>query len=147
MSGAGVLGTVIASAGIFSIAQGYILPEGGILAWENAPLMAMVLLFASSNGIFVVPLMAALQERAPADRRARIMGTSNMTNGGLATLGAALLIPMREIGLAPDQVFAVIGLMQAGLLFVMWRRRGAIRAKANPLTQEVISPTFRELPK
>ena len=142
LSGIGVSGTVIASLLIFLIAQGYEMPEAGFMSLANAPLLLTIIFFAGANGLYVVPLMALLQDRAPNDRRARIMGASNMTNGGLATIGAALLIPLQALGMTPDLIFLLIGGLQANLVVFMWRRRRAIRAHANPLTKEVISPAF-----
>ena len=96
--------------------------------------------------MFVVPLMAALQARAPDEIRAKIMGASNMTNGGLATFGAlGILLPM-GLGLEPHDVFLVFAALQLALVIFMWRRRGAIRAEANPLTEDVLTPAFSDDP-
>ncbi|RFB05016.1 MFS transporter [Parvularcula marina] len=133
----------------------YRIPESGFASFANAPLILILLAAAMTNGMFVVPLMAALQSRAPNDVRAKIMGASNMTNGGLATLAALAIIPFLGTGLSPHHVFLIFAVMQAGLLFFMWKRKAAIREAArgedeglpNPLTEDIITPAFSESSK
>jgi MFS family permease len=146
LAGIGVAINAVAFAVTWLVVRDYAVPQA-FFSTENLPLILCLFATAASNGVFVVPLMAALQARAPLKERARIMGTSNMTNGGLATFGAAAIVPPLSLGLSPDHLLVGFALLQAALLAFMWRRRRRIRddgraATASPLTGEAITPTF-----
>lgn len=143
-AGVAVAANAIAWIVAWAVLGDYRIPEAGFFTWGNWPLMAVLTAAAATNGMFVVPLMAALQSRAPRHIRATVMGVSNMTNGGLATLAAIMVIPPLFLGVPPHGVFLGFALMQAGLLAFMWRRKGSIRAGANPLTADVVTATFKE---
>ncbi|MEM9233503.1 MAG: MFS transporter, partial [Pseudomonadota bacterium] len=151
-AGAAVAANAVAWVTAWFVLKDYAIPASGFFSFGNLPLMLVLTASALTNGMFVVPLMAALQSRAPQAIRAQIMGASNMTNGGLATVGAlGLLLPM-SLGLAPHELFLIFGALQLGLCIFMWRRKGAIRAAAepapaNPLSQDVVTPSFSESQK
>lgn len=145
-AGVAVGGNAIAWLLAWLVLRNYQIPEAGFFSFSNLPLILVLTLSAFTNGMFVVPLMAAVQARAPDEIRAKIMGASNMTNGGLATFGAlGILLPM-GLGLEPHDVFLVFAALQLALVIFMWRRRGAIRAEANPLTEDVLTPAFSDDP-
>lgn len=129
------------------------IPEAGFFSFGNLPLILILLAAAMTLGMFVVPLMAILQHRAPNEIRAQIMGTSNMTNGAMATfIGIFVALVTLLLNPPPHHHLLFLAVLQAGLFAFMWRRKGAIREAAepvttNPLTEEVITPSFSESSK
>lgn len=130
MSGIGLAGTIICSLLIVVISLS-IAPEPGTPAVrlvENATpavlaLGATIVATAVANGLFAVPLITAVQSRAPEGERARVLGTQNMTNGLGATLMGLLVPPSRLIGLTPITLFAGLAALQCLVLAFMWHRR------------------------
>lgn len=98
-----------------------------LLAWSppsfTLALMSLVLL-GFSGGLFVVPLNANLQQRAPADERGRLIGTTNFLNmlGVLAASGALWLLSSEHaLGLTPPQMVLAIGLLSFTVtVYVLW---------------------------
>lgn len=125
LSGTGVLGMTLAGLVVYSLAQGYEPAAAGFVSSANAPLLGAIFAVAFFNGVFVVPMLAALQGRAPVKTRATVMAAANMTNGGMATLGAAAILPALAYGVTPDAVVLGIAGLQAALLVLMIARRRA----------------------
>ena len=129
LAGAGLAGTILCAAAITAVSLGLAetaaAPRSLVLAPSPARLglCALMLLTAACNGFFVVPLLTAVQARAPDAERGRVLGTSNMTNGGFATLFGLLVPVTRETGLTPITLFLAVGALQAMLLAFMWHRR------------------------
>ncbi|MEM9988706.1 MAG: MFS transporter [Pseudomonadota bacterium] len=138
LAGIGVAGTVLGTLFIWLItAQNNpteTMSADGLFHLSSLPLLITFILTAAANGLFVVPLMAALQARAPESDRAQIMGTSNMTNGAGATLGAFFIVPLREVGLSAMDVFLCMSGLQLALFIFMIKRRHAIRQAAAKMT-------------
>ncbi len=130
LAGAGVAGTVVGAGLIWGLTLGFDPSAGPLFSWANAPLLSALALTAAANGFFAVPLMTALQRRAPEAERARVMGTANMTNGLAATVGALFIPPLRSIGLSAADIFLVLAILQLSLLIFMWRRKRTFRAAA-----------------
>jgi MFS family permease len=118
----GVAGTVLGSVLIYLVGN----TAGGI----TAMLVFALIGTAAANSCFAVPLMAAVQSRAPEAVRAQMMGVANTLNGLGATIGAALVPVIRGTGLSAAAVFLVAAGAQALLLAVMWWRRRALLANA-----------------
>lgn len=77
-------------------------------------LAGLVLLLGFSAGLFIVPLQAFIQQRAPRERRGEILACTNF----LSFLGAALSAGVfyglaRGLTLAPGVCFAIVGLLTA----------------------------------
>ena len=127
LAGVGVAGTILAAAATWWFARGV---DPGVAGGSAALTLtiAAITLAAASNSVFAVPMMAAVQGRAPEAERARVMGTLNMTNGGLATLGSFIVPPLRGAGLDAGEVFLAGAAMQTLLLAFMVKRRADVRA-------------------
>ena len=134
LSGIGLAGTIVCAVAVATVA-GAVAPE--VLPEEPQSLAlnptsdvltlaGLVVLTAIANGFFVVPLLTAVQARAPESERARVLGTANMTNGGLATV-MALLVPLsRPLGLTPTSLWYGIAGLQVCVLIFMIRRRASL---------------------
>lgn len=127
ISGIGVAGTILGMVVTYLAVINYDVPESAFLSWGNAPLLFGLIFSAAANGAFAVPIMSALQARTPVNERAQIMGTSNMTNGGMATFGAFIILPLLVWGLTPPTIFLIVAGFQVGLLLFMIFRRTLIR--------------------
>lgn len=96
---------------------------GAMLAdWQGLHLLADLMLAAIAAGAFVVPLNAALQSRARADRRARTVAANNVLNA-IAIVGAGIVaatLPL--LGASPP---AIIGLLALANLAAAWGWRAA----------------------
>ncbi|MGV6819018.1 MAG: MFS transporter [Parvularcula sp.] len=119
LAGVGVLGTVIGSALIWYFSLHGASFTDGLVQGRNGPLIFALILTAGMNGVFAVPLMASVQRRAPDASRAQVMGVSNMTNGALATLGAYLIVPLRQSGVDPARIFLILAVLQGALFAFM----------------------------
>ena len=88
-----------------------------LLAWSPPSFglaFAALIALGFFGGLFVVPLNANLQQRAPADERGRLIGTMNFVNmlGVLAASGALWLFNSpRALGLTADEMVLAIGLI------------------------------------
>ena len=127
LAGIGVGGTVLGAGLTWWFARG-VDPQAAGTSAALVLTVGAVTLAAAANSVFAVPMMAAVQGRAPEAERARVMGTLNMTNGGLATLGSFVVPPLRSAGLDAGEVFLAGAIMQAGLLAFMLRRRAVVRS-------------------
>lgn len=74
-------------------------------------------------GLFVVPLQAAIQRRAPARECARILAAGNMMNAGAAMLGSLSVLVVTRTGIAPHDAFLGIFALQAAVAAYMLRRQ------------------------
>lgn len=126
----GVAGTVIGSVLIFVFGQ----TAGGIGVGLGIAMIGT----AAANSCFAVPLMAAVQARAPTAVRAQMMGVANTVNGLGATIGAALVPALRAPGISAAGIFLVTALAQAALLAFIYSRRAALlRNAARPVAGDV----------
>ncbi|MBI1233384.1 MAG: MFS transporter [Alphaproteobacteria bacterium] len=89
----------------------------------NWRLIADLGLAAISAGLFVVPLQAMAQRRAPAQLRGRLLAAGGILNAATATLGQATLAILAMFGLPIPTAFVLIALVSAafaGLTFWRW---------------------------
>ena len=73
------------------------------------------LLAAVFMGLFVAPLQAAVQRRAPANECARIVAAGNMTNAAAAFLGSMSVLVVTETGLDPRLGLLAMALLQGAV--------------------------------
>lgn len=72
-------------------------PVGALVFMENPDnwrLLAGFFLTALAAGMYIVPLQAMAQHRAPVDKRARLLATGNILNAGGASLGQMGLLAL-----------------------------------------------------
>ncbi|MEL6506582.1 MAG: MFS transporter [Pseudomonadota bacterium] len=88
-------------------------------------------------GIFLAPMQAAVQRRAPDERRARILAVGNMLYAIAAFIGSLSVLNITEIeAVRPEHAFIAIGIMMVGVTLYMVMRRRALPAG---LFDEVLS--------
>jgi len=96
-----------------------------LLAWSPPSFglaLASLILLGFAGGLFVVPLNANLQLRAPADERGRLIGTTNFLNMfGVLFASGALWLFSDALGLAADEMVLAIGLVTFVVtVYVLW---------------------------
>lgn len=99
------------------------------LLFGDAKGIALALAFCLSAvfmGLFVVPLQAAVQRRAPAQVRSRIMAASNMMNAAAAMLGSLSVLAVTRTALDPREAFLFVAAIQGLLAGYMLRRRESV---------------------
>ena len=89
-------------------------------------LLAAFGLSAAFMGLFVAPLQAAMQRRAPAEKRSRIMAASNMLNALAATLGSLSVFAVTFELVDARSAFVVVAGLQALVAAYMIRRRRVV---------------------
>lgn len=105
-------------------------PEGAALATaqefladrSNWRLIADLGLAAVSAGLFVVPLQAMAQRRAPADKRGRLLAAGGILNAFTASLGQATLAILAALALPIPTAFLLIAAVSALFaVLIFWR--------------------------
>lgn len=98
--------------------------------FANPAALAIAAVFffsAAFMGAYIVPLQAAVQRRAPAQRRARIMAAGNIMNAIAAIAGSLSVLGVTRTSATPSAVFAALFVGQAcvvAYMFYRWRRSG-----------------------
>lgn len=78
---------------------------------------------AALMGLFIAPLQAAIQRRAPAAERARILSASNFVNAAFALPGSLSVLAITRTGADPSLAFAGVGILMLAIGgFMLWRR-------------------------
>jgi len=115
------------------------IPEGAILVTSteflsdpsNWRLIADLGLAAISAGLFVVPLQAMAQRRAPAELRGRLLAAGGILNAFTASLGQATLAILALIHLPIPTAFILISIVSGGFALITgWRWWIGHRGKA-----------------
>ena len=89
----------------------------------NLPtVLPLIVLFGVSAGLFIVPLQAFIQLRAPADHRGAILAASSFLSWVGALLASGLLwLLSGPLGVSPGGAFTVLGIITLGLsLVTLW---------------------------
>lgn len=81
---------------------------------------------AALAGVYIAPLQAALQRRAPRETRARIMGASVFTNAAFAIVGSLALLAITRTGANPRLAFLGVSAIMFGIAGIMFYRRRAL---------------------
>jgi MFS family permease len=92
---------------------------------ENWRVLFDFLMSAVSAGLFVVPLQAMAQRRAPADIRGRLMAAGGIMNAAAATLGQFALVGIVLLGLQVQAAFLLVASVSglaAIYIFHRWRK-------------------------
>ena len=129
LAGVGVAGTIACALAVVAVARVIAAGAGPVpvsLVLNPTPILwglaGLIVATAAFNGFFVVPLLTALQARAPEHERARVLGTANMTNGGMATFMALLVPASRPLGFDPITLWVGVAGLQLGVLLFMFHR-------------------------
>lgn len=70
-------------------------------------MLADLTLLATAGGIFSVPLYAVLQERSPADQRARMIAANNVVNAVAMAVAAAITAALASLDVSPPAILAI----------------------------------------
>ena len=98
---------------------------------SNPAGVALVVSFVLSAiwmGLFIVPLQAAIQRRAPEAQRSRIMAAGNMLNAGAAVLGSLSVAVVTLTALTATNAFFIVATLQFAIAIYMFRRRKMVKA-------------------
>ena len=120
----------ICSAGIFILSltfspnlDGSLIESGEFVkTWRGILLLLLFFLCSVFLGIYLAPLQAAIQRRAPNDRRARILAVVNMSVAVAALLGSLSTLAITQTALRPEHSFIALSLMLGGVALYMMRR-------------------------
>ena len=76
---------------------------------------------AIAGGLFIVPTFTAVQAWAGADHRARVVAAVNVLNAAFMVVGALLLAVLQKLGLGVPILFALLGVANLVVAFVIGR--------------------------
>jgi LPXTG-motif cell wall-anchored protein len=86
-------------------------------------LAGALILTAAFSGVYIAPLQAAMQRRAPAPVRARIMAASAFSNAAFAIPGSLSVLAVTRTGADPSLAFIAVGLAMLAIAGVMFYRK------------------------
>lgn len=99
-------------------------------------LAGLFMICSAAMGVFTVPLQAAVQRRAMAQHRARIMASGNMLNALTAGIGSLSVLFVTGTAMTPHGAFLAIAALQAAITLYMILRR---RSVPEGLHDEILS--------
>ena len=94
--------------------------------WRAFVIAAGFLAASTAMSVFAVPMMAAVQRRAPSDRRSRILAANNMLNGAGAIIGSWLVFSITRTQLSAAYVFLAVASAQGLIAMYMLYRRSRV---------------------
>lgn len=134
-SGLGVSTIGIASAGLMGFFVYFLTPmAAGTQAaplgladlFSSAPgvmLVGVLILTSALSGVYIAPLQAAMQRRAPPAVRARIMAASAFANAAFAIPGSLSLLAITATGADTRLAFVAVGIAMLVIAGIMFHRR------------------------
>ncbi len=94
--------------------------------FSSGPGLALVFVFVATSafsGVYIAPLQAAVQRRAPAQFRARIMAASVFANAAFAIPGSLSVLAITQTGMDPRLAFVAVGAAMLTISGIMLTRR------------------------
>lgn len=149
-SGLGYSAASVGAAGVFSLLIAVLTPFAAAPPGETlsahdlvttAPGLMLVFLFVATSalmGVYIAPLQAAVQRRAPPTVRARIMAAGVFANALFALPGSLSIFAITNSDADPASAFFAIAFAMLAIAAVMLHRR---RTLADGLYDEVLSQT------
>lgn len=134
-SGLGYSAASVFAAGVFALLIATLTPmaaapEGEKLTtaalFTTAPGLLLVFLFIATSalmGVYIAPLQAAVQRRAPAQVRARIMAAGVFANAVFAIPGSLLTLAITNTGADPSRAFYGVAAAMLAISALMLHRR------------------------
>ena len=105
------------------VSDGPLLNATALFSQPNGIVLGALLCLSSvSMGLYLAPLQAAMQRRAPDERRARILAVGNMLYALAAMLGSLAVLGITQTALHPEQAFIIIALLLLATSAYMLRR-------------------------
>jgi hypothetical protein len=94
-------------------------PAGELYGWAEflaqplaVPILVVLLLIATTGGMFVVPLYAFLTTTVEADQTARTVAANNVVNSGAMTVGSLIVIGLVSgVKVSPENMLLVVSAM------------------------------------
>ena len=97
----------------------------GLGAFLDAPgawrVLADVALIGVSGGLYIVPLYALVQSRAPAERLSRTFACTNVLNAAFMVASALFALALLSAGASIGQIFLALALMNAAVALYIFR--------------------------
>lgn len=103
----------------------------------NISLTSLFIFTSALCGLYIAPLQAATQRRAPPTIRSRIMAAGVFTNAVFAILGSLSLLAITANGADPRFAFIAAGVVMLGVAAIMYHRR---RRLPEGLYDEMLRP-------
>ena len=94
--------------------------------WRAIVIAMFFFIAATAMAVFAVPMQAAVQRRAPSEKRSRILAANNMINAAGATIGSWLVLFVTRTSIDPVYVFLALGVTLAAIAAYMIKRRSAV---------------------
>jgi acyl-[acyl-carrier-protein]-phospholipid O-acyltransferase/long-chain-fatty-acid--[acyl-carrier-protein] ligase len=125
-----VLGAVL--LGVFAIDLGWSTMRAAPVAnftgfwtlfgsWRGIHLAIDLAGLAIAGGLFIVPVFAAVQAWAGADRRARVVAAVNVLNAAFMTGSAVLVAVLQAAGMTTSSLFMALGVCSLGVAIAIGR--------------------------
>lgn len=148
-SGLGASAAAISAGGVSSIAIYFATPLAA--GTPEAPatlatlfssahgllLVGLLVLTSAFSGVYIAPLQAAMQRRAPRAVRARIMAAAAFAYAAFAIPGSLSVLAVTRTGADPRLAFIAVGLVMLGIGAVMTYRK---RTLPEGLYDEMLKP-------
>jgi MFS family permease len=87
--------------------------------WPGRALLAAFFVSSACIGVYLAPLQAAAQRRAPAAKRARTLAAGNLMSAGAAMLGSLSILAITKSPLRPADGLLVLAALQATIAAYM----------------------------
>lgn len=88
----------------------------------HIPIYLCIVVLGISAGLFIVPVHALIQLRAPDEKRGEIVAASNFLGWVGVLASACLLFVLTKIGLSPTQTFLILGVLTLALAIFAVRK-------------------------
>ena len=95
-------------------------------SWQAFAIAGAFFIASVAMSVFAVPMQAAVQRRAPADKRSRILAANNMINAAGALTGSLLVLSVTETNIRPEELILALAAAQAAIAIYMIRRKYAV---------------------
>jgi acyl-[acyl-carrier-protein]-phospholipid O-acyltransferase/long-chain-fatty-acid--[acyl-carrier-protein] ligase len=96
---------------------------------------------ALAGGLFIVPVFAAVQSWAGADRRARVIAAVNVLNAGFIVVGSLCFAALQKAGLTTPVLFIILGVASLGV--AVWVGRTMPRSAMRDLLSIIFRAFYR----
>ena len=90
-------------------------------SWRGIHLAIDLAGLAIAGGLFIVPVFAAVQAWAGADRRARVVAAVNVLNAAFMTGSAVLVAVLQAAGMTTSSLFILLGVCSLGVAIAVGR--------------------------
>ena len=111
----------VRAIGAFAAGGGTIGPLAFLQSPEGLRVAVDLVGLAAAGGLFVVPLMAAIQTWAGEGRRARVIAGLNIVNAGFMVLSSLVTLALQALGFEVSTIILLTGLMTLPVCLLVLR--------------------------